>query len=52
MIRCVLANHPKEEVLYDPLLDDYASSEIVCLYDPMMKVKSFKIGCFVQSTFG
>ena len=30
-------SHPKLDVLYNPLLDDYASS---------------KIGSFVQSTFG
>ena len=28
MILSMLTNHPKVEVLYNPLLDDYASSEI------------------------
>ena len=38
MILSMLVNHPKEDVLYNPLLDDYTSSRIGCfvLYNPLL----------------
>ena len=38
MILSMPVNHPKEDVLYNPLLDDYTSSRIGCfvLYNPLL----------------
>ena len=52
MILSMAVNHPKVEVLYDPLLDDpdhaCKSPKVEVLYNPLLDdYASSEIGCFV-----